>query len=188
MQTRGLLQNEIVFGEGEDGNHAFIIKSGKIEIFRTDPSGAKHVIATLGPGEMFGEMALVDDQPRTASAKAIVESSILVISKGEFQDRLQRSDKAVAMMLSGANRASRSHLKIRFAFIEYRCATCATETPSADAWRQIKRFSSADQIRRFTVMAMYPWCPLSLVDTIIGNPSLQEKGGFTGRTQSSGRD
>ena len=99
MQTRGLLQNEIVFGEGEEGNHAFIIKSGKIEIFRTDPSGGKHVIATLGPGEMFGEMALVDDQQRTATAKAIVESSILVISKGEFQDRLQRSDKAVAMML-----------------------------------------------------------------------------------------
>jgi hypothetical protein len=61
---------------------------------------------------------------------------------------------------AGANRGSFSHLKIRFAFIEYRRATCATETPGVSVCSQIERFSSSDQTRFFRPFVCAAYAPL----------------------------
>lgn len=61
---------EVIFRQGYPGDHAYIIKSGVIEIYDEKPDGSIMRLALLKPGEMFGELALLDDAPRSASARA----------------------------------------------------------------------------------------------------------------------
>ena len=61
---------EIIFQQGYPGDYAYIIVSGEVEIIDLKPDGAVEMIALLEPGQMFGEMALLDDKPRSATARA----------------------------------------------------------------------------------------------------------------------
>lgn len=68
---------EIIFREGEDSDFAYIIESGSVEIFKRMQKGTV-LLSTLGPGEIFGEMGLISEQPRSASAAA---DGIVVLKK-----------------------------------------------------------------------------------------------------------
>ena len=87
-------KGEIVFDEGSEGNTAFLIESGSVEVFKT-VDGERVSLAHLGKGEMFGEMALIDDSPRMASAQAEGNASIIVIPRAVLDAKLGRSDKFV---------------------------------------------------------------------------------------------
>ncbi|MBT5664314.1 MAG: cyclic nucleotide-binding domain-containing protein, partial [Rhodospirillaceae bacterium] len=78
---------DIIFQEGDPGDEAFMIVSGKVEI-STGSGEERIVMATLGRGEFFGEMALVDDQPRMATATATQEAAVLVVPQEVFKKRL----------------------------------------------------------------------------------------------------
>ncbi len=91
--TKDVLKNriyragEVIFREGDDGDEAYMILSGKIDI--TIKSAEEEIIlATLERGEILGEMALVDDQPRMATATATAETSLSVIPREAFKKRL----------------------------------------------------------------------------------------------------
>ncbi|HEY4606373.1 MAG TPA: cyclic nucleotide-binding domain-containing protein [Acidimicrobiia bacterium] len=73
-------QGESVITEGRGGVGFHLITEGKAKVVR-----AGRTVATLGPGEFFGEMALVDDAPRSASVVADTDLSTLVVSKWEFR-------------------------------------------------------------------------------------------------------
>jgi len=73
MRPRVFRPGEIVFLEGMHGEEAFLLKEGAVEIFRSSGSG-EVVLATITPGDIFGEMALVDSRPRSASAPASASS------------------------------------------------------------------------------------------------------------------
>ncbi|WP_258229411.1 cyclic nucleotide-binding domain-containing protein, partial [Arthrobacter sp. HMWF013] len=60
-----------VFREGDQGDQLYFIVSGKVKLGRTSPDGRESLLAILGPGELFGEMALFDPSPRTATATAV---------------------------------------------------------------------------------------------------------------------
>ena len=83
---------ELIFQEGEIGDTAFVVLSGKVEISRsvddkTIPIGVVNV------GGMFGEMALIDDCPRMASARAVEGwLEVLVISRRVFEEKLETAD------------------------------------------------------------------------------------------------
>jgi hypothetical protein len=72
-----------VFAEGELGDALFVIVRGKVEIQR-----GGHAVATLGPGEAFGEMAVLDEVPRSATATAAEETELLRIDSEEFYEIL----------------------------------------------------------------------------------------------------
>ena len=92
VSTRTILVNRHVFREGEIGDLAFIIKTGTIEIYKS-VDGRKVVLGMLGPGGMFGEMALIDDQPRMASARAIEgDAVVMVISRQMFAKKMAGMD------------------------------------------------------------------------------------------------
>ncbi|CAA7620223.1 cAMP-binding protein-catabolite gene activator and regulatory subunit of cAMP-dependent protein kinase [Magnetospirillum sp. LM-5] len=84
-----------VFNEGDQGDRAYLIQDGMVEI-------SKHglVLATLGKGELFGEMALVDDKPRMASAKAQTDLSVVIINRDTFREKLAKSDPFIRGLLN----------------------------------------------------------------------------------------
>lgn len=85
--TRSYVAGDVIFKEDEPGDEAFAIISGEIQI-SIGMGDRKAIIATLGRGEIFGEMALVDDQPRMATATAIKDASLYVVPQEAFKKRL----------------------------------------------------------------------------------------------------
>ena len=80
---------EIVIQEGTKGTSAFILLSGAVEVLKR--SGDKDiVVATLGEGQVFGEMGLIEDRPRSATVKAMTELRLQVISSEGFNELLQK--------------------------------------------------------------------------------------------------
>lgn len=75
-----------VFYQPEDVSEVlFLIKQGRVQIYRISPEGKKLVIATLGPGTIFGEMALLGQQMHSAFAEALDDSVILVMSRTDLE-------------------------------------------------------------------------------------------------------
>jgi len=72
---------EVIFTEGDEGNEACIIYSGSVEVYRRSTEGKLIPLNMLGPGEMFGELALFGTGVRTASVKAAEETTVAMISK-----------------------------------------------------------------------------------------------------------
>lgn len=70
---------EVIFRQGYPGDHAYIIQQGKVEIYNEWPDGCIESIAILDEGQMFGEMALTDDAPRSASARAHTDVSLQIM-------------------------------------------------------------------------------------------------------------
>jgi CRP-like cAMP-binding protein len=75
-----------VFYQPEDlGEVLFLIKQGQVQLYRISPEGKKLVIATLGPGTLFGEMALLGQQMHNAFAEALEDCLILVMSRADLE-------------------------------------------------------------------------------------------------------
>ena len=82
------LPGETIFMEGEPGKALFIILVGTVSICRAFNKG-EEVLATLNPGAYFGELALIDDQPRFASARAAEASRLLILYRSDFEDLME---------------------------------------------------------------------------------------------------
>jgi len=76
---------DLIFRQGQFGDRMFVVTSGAVRIYRED-LGAETTLANLGPGETFGEMALFDQHPRSASASAIGETDLRIITHEEFME------------------------------------------------------------------------------------------------------
>lgn len=88
-----------IFAEGDVGNWAYLIQSGEVAILKTRPDGSEEKLAVLGPGRVFGEMALIDDQPRMAAARATQESTLVLIDRYTFSSKVKKSDPFVRELL-----------------------------------------------------------------------------------------
>ena len=83
-----------LFKEGDDGDVAYLIKSGKVKITKTGGDGQQKA------GGIVGEMALIDDQARVATVEAMEETTVLVISKDALKSRLEKTDPVVGRLLN----------------------------------------------------------------------------------------
>jgi CRP-like cAMP-binding protein len=79
---------EVIFREGESGSALYLILDGKVRISREVSGMGEEALAVLGPGDAFGEMALIDDFPRSADARVHERCRLLVISKEALEDLL----------------------------------------------------------------------------------------------------
>lgn len=79
---------EMIFREGEEGYIAYFIEQGSVEILKKAADGAEHSLAIVGRGEIVGEMALIDDAPRSASARAMEPVTCVVISAKNFKQMI----------------------------------------------------------------------------------------------------
>lgn len=87
MHQRNYLKDEVIFDQGEQGEAFYIVLEGRVLICRQGQ--ANHPIATLEPGNFFGELALLDDAPRSAQARAAEDCTLLVLFRGEFLGLMQ---------------------------------------------------------------------------------------------------
>ncbi|KAB2901227.1 MAG: EAL domain-containing protein [Dokdonella sp.] len=95
---------DLIFREGDPPDGAFLIESGRIEI-STHQFGEHRVLGELGPGMLLGEMAVIDDSPRTATARALTPCRLTRIDAGQFAERLASADPVVrALLLSQLTR------------------------------------------------------------------------------------
>ncbi|KKU80569.1 MAG: transcriptional regulator of Crp/Fnr family [Candidatus Peregrinibacteria bacterium GW2011_GWA2_47_7] len=76
--------NHVLFSQGDVGDKMYIIKSGMVKISRKDENGPDIEIATLTPTDFFGEMALISDEPRNATATVVEEGEIFELAKRDF--------------------------------------------------------------------------------------------------------
>ncbi len=90
---------ETIIQQGEEGHFAFIIESGSVEILIEKNNGLIQSVGTRGAGNVIGEMALVDNKPRTATIKAIEDCKLLQISRSDFEERLDTTDPVVKMIM-----------------------------------------------------------------------------------------
>jgi len=87
VSEKKLKAGDILFREGDAGSSFFIIKSGQIEILKGDQQSGKQVkLALRSSGDFFGEMSLLEDSPRFATAKAVTECVILELSRKSFRN------------------------------------------------------------------------------------------------------
>jgi CRP/FNR family transcriptional regulator, cyclic AMP receptor protein len=80
-----------LFREGEDANAMFVVISGEVEVLKKSKRSVEARVAVLGPGDWFGEMSIVDIQPRSATVRALAPSRLLRISSADL-DALYRHD------------------------------------------------------------------------------------------------
>jgi uncharacterized membrane protein len=109
-------EGHTLFQAGDPGDSLFIVRSGDIELFIKDTAGQKIVLTTAGPGDMFGELAMLDTGPRTATALALAESEVLVLDRDDLVLLFQRQPEAALHMLaalSGLTRKADELLRTR---------------------------------------------------------------------------
>lgn len=95
---RNYKKGETIVKEGEQAVAFFVVTKGKVEV--TKGSGAKkQKLGELGPGSVFGEMALLDGAPRVATAKAVGDVECLVLSRWDFVAELQSNPQMAVAML-----------------------------------------------------------------------------------------
>jgi len=89
VEIRAVGPNEVIFTEGDPPDAFYIIGSGRVKIFVTYEDGIERELVVCGPGEHFGEVAVLTGDSRTASALSIDDTSLIVLTKEQF-DRLLR--------------------------------------------------------------------------------------------------
>lgn len=76
--------DQIIFHHGDPAGLLYIITSGKVKITHTNPDGQEALLAILGSGDFFGELALLDDSPRSATVEALEATKTLTLHRDEF--------------------------------------------------------------------------------------------------------
>lgn len=101
----------IIFQQGEAGDVLFIIVSGKVRVILTDESGREIVLSELGVGEFFGEMAILDEDPRSAGVIAKEDTTLLMLNRKDFVQKVKEHPeiafkllREMSKRLRGANR------------------------------------------------------------------------------------
>tara|TARA_B100000029_G_scaffold99470_1_gene89626 strand:+ start:1271 stop:1957 length:687 start_codon:yes stop_codon:yes gene_type:complete len=88
-KPRNYLKNSMIILEEEYGDLVFVVKTGTIKITRVNDEGKEVILALLGPGEMFGELAILDGEARSANALAQENCELLAINREDFLDILK---------------------------------------------------------------------------------------------------
>ena len=95
-ERRQYAAGELLFSEGEAADGMFIVDSGRVEIFVPGPGEERRVLAELGPNDTVGEMAVLDDLPRSASARAAVDTRVRLLRRPALLELLE-SRPAIAL-------------------------------------------------------------------------------------------
>ena len=88
LRRRRFRRNEVIFHQGDPGDALHIVAAGSVKILLPSAEGDEAIIATLRPGDFFGELALLDGAPRSATATALDQSDTLVLPRAEFTQLL----------------------------------------------------------------------------------------------------
>lgn len=85
LVVRRFSADQIIFHHGDPGGLLYIISRGKVKISHSTPEGQEALLAILGAGDFFGELALLDDSPRSATAEALEPTETLTLHREDFR-------------------------------------------------------------------------------------------------------
>jgi len=92
-------KDTVVFFENEEGDFFFTITEGRIKVTILGDDGREVILSVLGPGDFFGEMALLDNEPRSATAIAVEESELLSLHRSDFQSVLNDNKSITSALI-----------------------------------------------------------------------------------------
>ena len=98
---------ETLFRAGEPGESLYLVRAGEVELFINDNVGQKITLDTAGPGDFFGEIALLDSGPRTATAVALLPAELIELDRDDLLLLFQRKPDAALHMLAAMGRMTR---------------------------------------------------------------------------------
>ncbi|MCA1592928.1 MAG: DUF1003 domain-containing protein [Acidobacteria bacterium] len=102
-----LNEGETLFRTGDLGESLFLIRAGEVELFVKDTAGQKIVLTVSKAGDFFGEIALLDSGPRSATALALTECELIELDRGDLLLLFQRKPDAALSMLAAMGRMTR---------------------------------------------------------------------------------
>ncbi len=114
MRARRFRRNEVIFHQGDPGNQLHVVASGAVKILLPSAEGEEAIIATLRPGDFFGELALLDGAPRSATAAALEPTETLGLPREAFLELLERDSdlrRALLASLAGELRRLTGHVE-----------------------------------------------------------------------------
>src|SRR3954468_1151559 len=88
-----------IFAEGDRGEHAYLVRSGRVEIYKAKRNGEADLLGMIGADGIFGEMALIDERPRMATACAVEDTVVVVIPKRILDKKLAAADPFLVALL-----------------------------------------------------------------------------------------
>lgn len=101
LDRRVFAQDEVIFKEGEIGRRcAYLVESGKVEISKNLDNGTVKVLGYVPSGGIFGEMALIDNKPRMAMARAVETTSVIIISEHILTEKLKKTDPFIRGLIN----------------------------------------------------------------------------------------
>lgn len=159
--ARSFVDGQIVFDEGDEGNHLYIIQSGQIEICRQGRAG-RRVVARLGPGQFFGEMSVVLGEPRSARAVALGETELLELDAETLESMcIEQPEIAIRMI---------QRLAVRLIAAERRLAALGLDELVAPLIRYLAAQADAQDCEeelqlRTSLRELAVGCQLSLHET-----------------------
>lgn len=83
--TRSYPAHTVLITEGDRSDSLYVILEGEVKVFVSDENGKEAILNLMGVGEYFGELALLDDSPRSASVMTLVPTKVLIITKSDFK-------------------------------------------------------------------------------------------------------
>ena len=100
MDTVKIAKGSILFKEGDDGEHLYVIIDGKLKLGTSSGDGPENLLSILGPGEMFGELSLFDPGPRTSTATAVTDAKLLSLSHEKVIPWLKQNPEVSLQLLT----------------------------------------------------------------------------------------
>ena len=105
--TRAYKKGDVIVKQGENAVAFYLITKGRVSVVRGAEGESQTALAALGPGEFFGEMALLDSYPRSASVVAVEDTECLVLSRWDFTAELRSNPNIAVQMLPVLSRRIR---------------------------------------------------------------------------------
>jgi CRP/FNR family transcriptional regulator, cyclic AMP receptor protein len=107
VSRKSVTRSTMVMAAGDATDSLYIVLSGRLKVMMSDAEGKEVILAILGPGEFFGEMGLIDDEPRSASVVALEACELLGITKRDFKKALADNFEMTMAVMRGLVRRLR---------------------------------------------------------------------------------
>jgi CRP-like cAMP-binding protein len=107
LRIRRFRRNEVIFHQGDPGDSLHVVSTGAVKIVLPSPEGEEAIIATMRPGDFFGELSLLDGAPRSATAVALEPSQTWALPRPAFHDLLDADPSLRDALLAGLARELR---------------------------------------------------------------------------------
>ena len=105
VRKHSLSRDEYLFHKGDQGDSLFVINSGWVKVVTEDAQGGEVVLNQVGSGEIIGEMALLDNDPRSAGVVALTDTDVLELKRDDFMDILkQQPDLSLSVIRNFSSR------------------------------------------------------------------------------------